>query len=78
MTKNKSKSSGYNTARLIWGNIRRFQYINSLTNAQLAEALDVTERTLYSYDKDPSTLTLQRIQRFLDCSGVLMEDLTKI
>lgn len=78
MTKNKSKSSDCNTARLIWGNIRRFQYINSLTNAQLAEALNVSERTLYSYDKDPSLMTLNRIQAFIDNSGVSMEELTRI
>ncbi len=76
--KRKNKQNYCDNARIMWSNIRRFQYINRLTNTQLAECLNVSERSLYTYDKDPSLLTLNRIQTFIDNSGVSMEELTRI
>lgn len=59
----------------IWGNIRKYQYINDLTDDELAKILELTTRTLYTYDKDPSGLTLKRVQSFIDSSGIDLEAL---
>lgn len=59
----------------IWGNIRKYQYINDLTDDELAKILELTTRTLYSYDKDPSGLTLKRVQNFIDSSGIDLDAL---
>ena len=59
----------------IWGNIRKYQYINDLTDDELAKILELTTRTLYTYDKDPSGLTLKRVQNFIDSSGIDLDAL---
>ena len=59
----------------IWGNIRKYQYINDLTDDELAKILELTTRTLYSYDKDPSGLTHKRVQNFIDSSGIDLDAL---
>lgn len=75
MKKQKQKNEVYEVYNLIWSNIRRYQYLNRLSDEQLSEALGISTRTLYTYDKNPSGLTLQKVQQFLDCSGMDMLDL---
>ena len=70
------QNGSYGVDILIWGNIRRYQYLNRLSDEQLAQSLGISTRTLYSYDKNPSTLTLERIQCFLNDSRMNMQDLT--
>lgn len=76
MKKQQTGEITYEVCRIIWSNIRRYQYLNRLTDEQLAESLGISTRTLYSYDKNPSTLTLERIQSFLKHSRLTMQDLT--
>ena len=59
----------------IWSNIRKYQYLHDLSDEDLASILELTTRTLYSYDKDPSGLTLKRVQTFIDCSGMELDAL---
>ena len=49
--KMKKQNSVYGVDLLIWGNIRRYQYLNRLSDEQLAQSLGISTRTLYSYDK---------------------------
>lgn len=76
MKRQQTREITYEVCRIIWSNIRRYQYLNRLTDEQLAESLGISTRTLYSYDKNPSTLTLERIQSFLKHSRLTMQDLT--
>ncbi|MBR1764437.1 MAG: helix-turn-helix transcriptional regulator [Ruminococcus sp.] len=55
---------------IVWSNIRKFQYINGISEEQLAEMLKVTTRTLYAYDKDPSCITLEKLQQFVEQTGI--------
>ncbi len=68
----KKQRKPYVFSRIIWGNIRKFQYLNDLTDEQLADVLNLTTRTLYNYDKDPSDLS---IQLFIESSGLEIQEL---
>lgn len=61
--------------KIIWGNIKRFQYINSISDLQLAEIFEISVRTLYNYDKQPFKLTLNKIELFLNNTQITMEQL---
>ena len=60
---------------VIWSNIRRIQYLEHIPDYYLAEALNVTERTLINYDKEPQKITLERIQKFMDATNVTIDEL---
>ena len=66
---------GTNIHLIVWSNIRKYQYLQRMTDSQLSDSMGVTIRTLYSYDKDPSNLTLEKIERFLNVTGIEMESL---
>lgn len=70
------KTSRITLYKKIWGNIRKYQYLHDLTDEELARILELTTRTLYTYDKDPSGLTLKRVQSFIDYSGMELDALT--
>lgn len=78
MKKAKMANDTYKVYLLIWSNIRRFQYLNGLTDKQISESLGITTRTLYTYDKNPSALTLEKIQQFLEHSGLDMQALINL
>ena len=60
---------------LIWANIRKYQYANGMSNAELAEVLEVCPRTLYTYNKDPRRLSTEKMQMFIERTGVSKEQL---
>lgn len=60
---------------IVWANIRKHQYLNGMTDTLLADMLDVSTRTLYTYDKEPYKLTLEKIQLFINETGIEMEKL---
>lgn len=60
---------------IVWSNIRKYQYLQRMTDRQLSDSMGVTIRTLYTYDKDPSNLTLEKIEKFLNVTGVEMASL---
>lgn len=64
--------------KIIWANIRKIQYINGITDSQLAEIMNVTPRTLYNYDNEPFKITLEKIQLFLNNMQITMEQLISI
>ncbi len=71
----KAKTKPYTFYMVIWSNIRRYQYLNSLSDEALAKTMELTTRTLYNYDHDPSMLTLKRVQLFIEHSGLDIEAL---
>ena len=60
---------------LIWANIRKYQYANGMSNAALAEILEVSTRTLYTYNKDPRRLSTEKMHMFIERTGVSKEQL---
>ena len=60
---------------IVWSNIRKYQYLLRMTDDQLSDSLGVTTRTLYTYDKDPSNLTLEKIEHFLNVTGIEITEL---
>ncbi len=71
----KTKAKTYTFYMVIWSNIRRYQYLNSLSDEALAKTMELTTRTLYNYDHDPSMLTLKHVQLFIEHSGLDIEAL---
>jgi len=61
--------------KLIWSNIRKVQYLNSVKDEQLAEDLGITTRTLSNYDRDPSTIKLDIIEKFILKQNISIEEL---
>ncbi len=62
-------------SRLIWSNIRKAQYLNELSDEQLAKALNVSIRTLSNYDNDPSRISFKNIEEFIDNTETPFEQL---
>jgi hypothetical protein len=71
----KTKETTYAIYAVIWSNIRKYQYLNHITDEQLAEILEVCTRTLYTYDSEPNKVTLEKVQLFLDNLNIGIESL---
>ena len=59
----------------IWCKIRYFQQLNDITDDLLATYLGLSERTMREYDRDARSLTIERVDRFLDCFDMDLNDL---
>ena len=66
MTRIDSFSRPKTLAVIIWSNLLRQQYLQRMSDKELCSILDITPRTLYNYQRDPSALTLGQIQNVLD------------
>lgn len=66
MTRIDSFSRPKTLAVIIWSNLLRQQYLQRMSDKELCRILDITPRTLYNYQRDPSALTLGKIQGVLD------------
>lgn len=66
------------TYKYLWGKIRLYQYINSIPDDVLAKALDVTPRTLSSYDEFPGHITLGQLDLILYTYGITVEELVDL
>ncbi len=77
MKKTETKTNKYDLSRIIWSNIRKYQYLYQMNDTQLAELMGVCPKTIASYDKNPEVLQLGKIRCFVDGTGVSMEDLIK-
>ena len=75
MKKTEQQNKEYEIGYVAWGNIRRFQYINHLTDEQIAEILGVSTRTLYAYDKEPNTIKLETLQNFINETKINITEL---
>ncbi len=60
---------------LIFGNMIKYVYINKLTDEQFAEAMEVSPRTLRSYKEKPDTISLERLEIFLENMGISIQEL---
>lgn len=64
-----------NIPRLIWANIRKIQYLKNIEDEKLALDLEVSSRTLSNYDRDPSTIKLDAIEKFCVKENIELKDL---
>lgn len=62
----------------IWCKIRYYQQLNDITNETLAKYLNISVRTLSTYDKDAKNLTLGSIDSFLYNTGLSLEQLNTL
>lgn len=60
---------------LIWGNIKKYQYTDSISDEDLSKILDVNIRTIYNYNNHPEKLSTEKIQMFIDATGITKEQL---
>ena len=75
MSTQRKKDPLYRTSAVIWSNIRKFQYLNRISDEQLACLLDVSVRTLDNYDSEPQRITLKTIENFTRETGTPTENL---
>lgn len=61
--------------KIIWCKIRYWQSLRDITDAELAAALQVGERTLHEYDKNAKNITLEKIDGFLEIYKMELGDL---
>jgi hypothetical protein len=61
--------------KIIWCKIRYWQNLRDITDAELAAALQVGERTLHEYDKSARHITLEKIDNFLETNHMELNEL---
>ena len=57
-------------SRRVWGCIRAAQTTLELSDEQLCDNLGVSKRTLQNYDRDPSKMTMEKLERMQDSIGL--------
>ena len=75
MKENNRKPKSPTLCFIIWSNILRKQYLLGITDEQLSKILNITSRTLYNYQQDPSVITMKQLQFVLDKMDIEMESL---
>lgn len=71
----KPKARSLSIAVIVWSNIIRQQYLLGITDEQLCDAMGISIRTFYNYQKDPSQMNMKHIQALLDSMGIDMQTL---
>lgn len=69
------KSNRITLQKYIWCKIRYYQQLNDISDSDLANSLDVAERTLKEYDKSANNVTLAKVDRFLYINNMKISDL---
>lgn len=59
----------------IWCKIRYWQSLKDIPDSELANYLQVGERTLHEYDKNAKNITLEKIDNFLYVNNMELSDL---
>lgn len=59
----------------IWCKIRYWQSLKDVSDSELANYLQVGERTLHEYDKNAKNITLEKIDNFLYVNNMELTDL---
>lgn len=59
----------------IWCKIRYWQSLKDISDSELANYLQVGERTLHEYDKNAKNITLEKIDNFLYVNNMELADL---
>jgi transcriptional regulator with XRE-family HTH domain len=76
MARKTSKTAEITFPRIVWSNIRKQQYLNGLSNNDLAMIFDCSTKTISNYENDPSHLTVQTINAF--CEALHIEPMTLV
>ena len=61
--------------KIVWCKIRYRQNLRDISDAELAAALQVGERTLHEYDKSAKHITLEKIDNFLEVNHMELNEL---
>ena len=61
--------------KTIWCKIRYWQSLQDVPDSQLAQQLQLTERTMRDYDKSARQLTLEKVDIFLQANHMELHDL---
>lgn len=59
----------------VWCKIRYWQSLKDVSDIELANFLQVGERTLHEYDKSAKNITLEKIDNFLYVNNMELSDL---
>lgn len=59
----------------IWCKIRYWQSVEDISDKELADYLQVGERTLREYDKDAKHVTLEKVDNFLVVNRMELNEL---
>ena len=72
----KGKSTKISFSKDIWSLIRRYQYLNDISNEHLIKSLSIKNvRTLRAYDSNPENIRLGQIDSFLSSYGLSLNEL---
>ncbi len=64
--------------KLVWCKIRYWQNLFDMSDIELAELLEISERTLRDYDKNARTIMLEKVDRFLYINHMELGDLMEM
>jgi hypothetical protein len=78
MKRSRKIAGEYGIDRVIWGNMRRYQYLNKIDNEQFAEMLGVSARMLYYYDKSSQSVNMGRLRRFIERTGTDISEMIEL
>lgn len=73
-----NKPARVRTEQRVWGKIRYWQYINGMSDDQLAQYMGVNARTLKEYDKDAKNVTLGKVDKFLIAINWTIDNLLEL
>lgn len=62
----------------IWCKIRYWQNLKDVSDKELADYLQVSERTLREYDKNAKNVTLEKVDNFLYMNNMELSDLMSL
>ncbi|SDB24887.1 hypothetical protein SAMN02910317_01198 [Ruminococcaceae bacterium FB2012] len=61
--------------RKIWLKMRLWQQLNDASDETFARYLNLSVRTLREYDNDSSNLSLERLENFMSCTDLTLDQL---
>lgn len=62
----------------IWCKIRYWQNLKDVSDSELAAYLQVCERTLRDYDKNARSITLEKVDNFLNVNSMELNELLSL
>ena len=70
------KKTKMSFSKEVWSLIRRYQYLNDISNEQLTKSLNISNvRTLKAYDSNPDNIRIGQVGSFLAYYGLSLNEL---
>lgn len=64
--------------KTIWCKIRYWQMLHDISDEELSSMIGVVGRTIKEYDKDARHLTFEKLENFLLCTNLSLEQLLSL